>query len=214
MTNFEVITLFPEFFNPYKKEGILKNACSKNIIGINVYNLRNFTTDKRKTVDDKPFGGGVGMVMMIEPIFKAVEAIKKNGKSRVILFSPRGKKYNQRIANRLSKMDQIIMICGRYEGVDERVAKYIADEEISIGDYILMGGEIPAMIVIESVARLIPGVVGTDKFLKNRTKNVNAIEYPQFTRPSVYNNWSVPKVLLSGDHKKIEEWRNKNKKIF
>jgi len=214
MTNFEVITLFPEFFNPYKKEGILKSACSKNIIGINVYNLRNFTTDKRKTVDDKPFGGGVGMVMMIEPIFKAVEAIKKNGKSRVILFSPRGKKYNQRIANRLSKMDQIIMICGRYEGVDERVAKYIADEEISIGDYILMGGEIPAMIVIESVARLIPGVVGTDKFLKNRTKNVNAIEYPQFTRPSVYNNWSVPKVLLSGDHKKIEEWRNKNKKIF
>jgi len=214
MTNFEVITLFPEFFTPYEKEGILKSACSKNIIGINVYNLRNFATDKRKTVDDKPFGGGVGMVMMIEPIFKAVEAIKKNGKSRVILFSPRGKKYNQRIANRLSKMDQIIMICGRYEGVDERVAKYIADEEISIGDYILMGGEIPAMIVIESVARLIPGVVGTDKFLKNRTKNVNAIEYPQFTRPSVYNNWSVPKVLLSGNHKKIEEWRDKNKKIF
>ena len=214
MTNFEVITLFPEFFNPYKKEGILKSACSKNIIGINVYNLRNFATDKRKTVDDKPFGGGVGMVMMIEPIFKAVEAVKKNGKSRVILFSPRGKKYNQRIANRLSKMDQIIMICGRYEGVDERVAKHIADEEISIGDYILMGGEIPAMIVIESVARLIPGVVGTDKFLKNRTKNVNAIEYPQFTRPSVYNNWSVPKVLLSGNHKKIEEWRDKNKKIF
>lgn len=214
MTNFEVITLFPEFFTPYEKEGILKSACSKNIIGINVYNLRNFATDKRKTVDDKPFGGGVGMVMMIEPIFKAVEAIKKNGKSRVILFSPRGKKYNQRIANRLSKMDQIIMICGRYEGVDERVAKHIADEEISIGDYILMGGEIPAMIVIESVARLIPGVVGTDKFLKNRTKNVNAIEYPQFTRPSVYNNWSVPKVLLSGNHKKIEEWRDKNKKIF
>ena len=214
MTNFEVITLFPEFFTPYKKEGILKSACSKNIIGINVYNLRNFTTDKRKTVDDKPFGGGVGMVMMIEPIFKAVEAVKKNGKSRVILFSPRGKKYNQRIANRLSKMDQIIMICGRYEGVDERVAKHIADEEISIGDYVLMGGEIPAMIVIESVARLIPGVVGTDKFLKNRTKNVNAIEYPQFTRPSVYNNWSVPKVLLSGNHKKIEEWRDKNKKIF
>jgi len=214
MTNFEVITLFPEFFTPYEKEGILKSACSKNIIGINVYNLRNFTTDKRKTVDDKPFGGGVGMVMMIEPIFKAVEAVKKNGKSRVILFSPRGKKYNQRIANRLSKMDQIIMICGRYEGVDERVAKHIADEEISIGDYILMGGEIPAMIVIESVARLIPGVVGTDKFLKNRTKNVNAIEYPQFTRPSVYNNWSVPKVLLSGNHKKIEEWRDKNKKIF
>ncbi len=214
MTNFEVITLFPEFFTPYEKEGILKSACSKNIIGINVYNLRNFATDKRKTVDDKPFGGGVGMVMMIEPIFKAVEAIKKNGKSRVILFSPRGKKYNQRIANRLSKMDQIIMICGRYEGVDERVAKHIADEEISIGDYVLMGGEIPAMIVIESVARLIPGVVGTDKFLKNRTKNVNAIEYPQFTRPSVYNNWSVPKVLLSGNHKKIEEWRDKNKKIF
>ncbi|MDD4062174.1 MAG: tRNA (guanosine(37)-N1)-methyltransferase TrmD [Candidatus Pacebacteria bacterium] len=213
MINFEVITLFPEFFAPYKKSGILKNACDDKLIDINIHNLRDFTTDKRKTVDDKPFGGGVGMVMMIEPIFKAVESIKK-GKSRVILFTPRGKKYDQKTAHRLSKTDQIIMICGRYEGVDERVAKHIADEEISIGDYVLMGGEIPAMVVIESVSRLVPMVVGTDDFLKKRTKSVSAIEYPQFTRPAVYGKWAVPSVLLSGDHKRIEEWRDKNKKIL
>lgn len=214
MINFEVITIFPDFFTPYKKSGILKNACDNKLININIHNLRDFTTDKRKTVDDKPFGGGVGMVMMVDPIFKAVESIKKSKKSKVILFSPRGKKYDQKTASRLSKIDQIIMICGRYEGVDERVAKYIADEEISIGDYVLMGGEIPAMVVIESVSRLVPGVVGTDDFLKKRTKNINAIEYPQFTRPAVYKKWAVPSVLLSGDHKKIEEWRDKNKKIL
>jgi tRNA (guanine37-N1)-methyltransferase len=217
---FDVITIFPDIFNSFLKESLIARAQKKKLIKVRIHNLRKWTKDRHKTVDDRPFGGGLGMVMKIEPICRAVEEIKKkskirNQKSKVILFTPRGKKFTQKIAYKFSKLDNLIMICGRYEGVDERVAKYIADETISIGDYVLMGGELPAMVVVETVARLIPGVLGKPQLLKERiTKGKGFIEYPQYTRPEVFSpkkgeKWQVPKVLLSGHHKKIQEWHKK-----
>ncbi|HHE76474.1 MAG TPA: tRNA (guanosine(37)-N1)-methyltransferase TrmD, partial [Candidatus Parcubacteria bacterium] len=197
MIKFDIISIFPEAFVHYFKEGLIGKALKKKIIEINVHNLRNWADDKHKTVDDRPFGGGFGMVMKVEPIYKAVKQIKgkarkKNEKLKVILFSPRGKTFNQKTAYKFSQLDRIIMICGRYEGVDERVAKYIADEVISIGDYVLMGGEIPAMAVVESVARLIPGVIGKPDLLKERIPARRGrggrffLEYAQYTRPEVF----------------------------
>lgn len=186
---------------------------------VNVHGLRKWTKDLHKTVDDRPFGGGLGMVLKVEPIYKAVKSLKKK-RSKVILFTPRGKKFDQKMAYKLSKFDQLIMICGRYEGVDERVAKYIADIELSIGDYDLMGGEIPAMVVVETTTRLIPGAIGKPQLLKERiTKEKGFIEYPQYTRPEVFSSqkgkkWKTPKVLLSGDHKEIEGWRKKHGKVI
>jgi len=212
MITFDIITIFPEIFDSYLKESLISKAQKKKLIKIKTHNLRKYTSDKHKSVDDKPFGGGLGMVMKVEPIFKAVKKIKKK-KSKVILFTPRGKKFNQKIAHQLSKYNQLVLICGRYEGVDERVAKNIADMELSIGDYDLMGGEIPAMVVMESVSRLIPGVLGKKELLKERiTKSKGFIEYAQYTRPEIFNKWKVPKVLISGDHKKIKEWRSKHSK--
>ena len=209
---FDIITIFPEIFNSYFSESLISRGQKKKLIKVNIHNLRDWTSDKHKTVDDKPFGGGLGMVMKVEPIFKAVKKIKKGKKTKVVLFTPRGKKFNQKTAYQFSKLDQLILICGRYEGVDERVAKHIADIELSIGDYDLMGGELPAMIVIESVSRLIPGVLGKKELLKQRiTKEKGFIEYAQYTRPEVFNKWQVPKVLLSGNHKKIEEWKKKHR---
>ncbi|MFA7385615.1 MAG: tRNA (guanosine(37)-N1)-methyltransferase TrmD [Candidatus Paceibacterota bacterium] len=216
---FDIITIFPEIFNFYFKESIISKGVKKGLLEINVHDLRSWSKDKHKKVDDKPFGGGLGMVMKIEPIYNAVKDLKKK-KSKVVLFSPRGKKFTQKTANELSKMNQVILICGRYEGIDERVKKEIADMEISIGDYVLMGGEIPSMVVIEAVSRLIPGVIGKEQFLKERVdKNGGFIEYPQYTRPEVFSpkkgtNWKVPKVLLSGNHKKIEEWKKKKGRII
>ena len=160
MIKFDIITIFPEIFDSYFKESLIKRALDNRLIKINVHNLRKWAKDKHHTTDDKPFGGGLGMVMKVEPIYEAIKTIKKKGKIKVILFSPGAKKFNQKMAYSFSKLDQVILICGRYEGVDERVARYIADEEISIGDYVLMGGEIPAMIVVEAVSRLVPGIVG------------------------------------------------------
>jgi len=227
---FDIITIFPKIFDSYLKESFIKKAQENGLIKIRIHNLRDFTTDKHKTVDDRPYGGGLGMVLKVEPIFKTIETIKrknrKTKKQKVILFTPRGKKFNQRMAYKLSKLDRIITICGRYEGVDERVAKYIADMELSIGDYDLMGGELPAMVVIETIARLIPGVLGKPELLKERiTKEKGFIEYPQYTRPPKFypkgkfrrarpEVWKVPKVLLSGHHKKIEEWRKKHQKVI
>ena len=219
MFKFEIITILPDIFDSYLKESLIARAIKKKLIKINVHNLRKWTKDRHKTVDDRPFGGGLGMVMKVEPIFKAVKAIKKD-KSKVILFSPRGKKFNQKTAYQLSKLDQIIFICGRYEGVDERVAKNIADIELSIGDFVLMGGEIPAMAVIETIARLTKGVISKEQLLKERiTKEKDFIEYAQYTRPEIFSpkegsSWKVPKVLLSGDHKKIEEWKRKHGKAI
>ena len=218
---FDVITIFPEIFNSFLKESLIARAQKKKLIKINIHNLRKWTKDRHKTVDDRPFGGGLGMVIKIEPIFRCVQFLKskiKNQKSKIILFTPRGKKFTQKMAYQFSRLNQLILICGRYEGVDERVAKYIADMELSIGDYDLMGGELPAMVVIETVARLIPGVLGKPELLKERiTKEKGFIEYPQYTRPEIFSpkkgvKWQVPKVLLSGHHQKIEEWRRKHKK--
>ncbi|HPD19787.1 MAG TPA: tRNA (guanosine(37)-N1)-methyltransferase TrmD [Candidatus Pacearchaeota archaeon] len=210
---FDIITIFPDIFDSYLKESLLKKALDKKLLKVKIHNLRDYSSDKRKRVDDRPYGGGLGMVMMIEPVARALKKIKKKN-SRIILFTPRGKIFNQKKANQLKKYNQIILICGRYEGIDERVKK-LADEEISIGEYDLMGGELPALVVIETMARLIPGVIGKKELLKERvTKNGGFIEYPQYTRPEVFNSWKVPKVLLSGNHKKIQEWRDKRKKII
>jgi tRNA (guanine37-N1)-methyltransferase len=199
---FDIVTIFPHIFDSYFKESLIKKAIDKKLLKINVHNLRDFSNDKRKRVDDRPYGGGLGMVLMIEPIFKALKKIKKKKKSRIILFTPRGKIFNQKKASQLKKYDQIILICGRYEGADERVKKLV-DEELSIGEYDLMGGELPAMIVIETISRLIPNVIGKEEILKERiTKTGGFTEYPQYTRPEIFNKWKVPQVLLSGDHKK------------
>ncbi len=216
MTKFDIITIFPDIFDSYFRESLIQKAQKKRLIKIRVHNLRKWAKDKHKTVDDRPFGGGFGMVMKVEPIFKAVKELKKGSKkAKVVLFTPRGKKFNQKTAYQFSKLDHIIMICGRYEGVDERVAKKIADIELSMGSYVLMGGEIPAMTVIESTTRLIPGALGKKEMIKLRTtKKKGFIEQPQYTRPEVFNKWHVPKVLLSGDHKKIEDWRKKHRKVI
>jgi len=229
MIKFNIITIFPELFDSYFKSSLINKALKKKLIKVKVHNLRKWTADKHQTVDDRPYGGGLGMVFKVEPIFKAVKEILKKSKVRkrkIILFTPRGKKLNQKLAYNLSKFDEIIMICGRYEGIDERVAKHIADMELSIGDYDLMGGELPAMVVIETISRLIPGVLGKPQFLKERiTKDKAFIEYPQYTRPEVFKpkgkiktrsskKWLVPKVLLSGNHKEIKKWREKHKKAI
>ncbi len=216
MTTFHIITIFPEIFNSYFKEGVLRRAQLKKKIKIKIYNLRDFTEDKHRTVDDRPFGGGPGMVLKVEPILKAVNKIKRtcfDRSQRVILLSANGRKFNQKKAKNLTKYKDIILICGRYEGVDERVAKYIVDEEISIGDYILSGGELGAMVIIEAISRLIPGVLGNKESIEEERK---VSGYPVYTRPEkiIINckERKVPKVLLTGNHKKIEQWRKRNKK--
>jgi len=230
MIKFDIITIFPEIFQSYLSESLIARALKKRLIKINVHNLRDWTKDKHKTVDGRPFGGGLGMVLEIEPIYKAVKNIKKklrgkNKKSKIVLFTPRGKKFNQKMAYQFSKLEQLVLICGRYEGVDERVAKYVADIELSIGDYVLMGGELPAMVVTEAVARLIPGVIGKPQLLNERIPSIRGrggrgfIECPQYARPEVFEpkkgvKWRVPKVLLSGNHKEIEKWRTKHRKII
>lgn len=213
---YDVITIFPKFFESFKKEALIARALKKKIIKINAHNLRRWTKDAHKTVDDRPYGGGAGMVLMVAPIQKAVTSIKykvkgPNQKQRVILFSAKGKKFDQAVARRLAKYDQLIMICGRYEGIDERVAKFIADEEISIGDYVLFGGEVPAMVVMEAVTRLLPGAVGKKESVAKESFTQNLLEHPHFTRPEVVKiagqNRCVPKVLLQGNHVLIEKWR-------
>jgi tRNA (guanine37-N1)-methyltransferase len=215
---FHIVTIFPKIFDSYFSESIVKRAQNKKLINIKIHDLRDHTTDKHKTVDDTPYGGGAGMLLKVEPIWSCVEAIKrkiatKNRKIRIILFSAKGKRYTQSDAKRLAKYKNIIMICGRYEGVDERVAKYLADEEISIGDYVLTGGEIPAMVVADSITRLIPGVLGNAESPKDESfSRVGYLEYPQYTKPAEFNKMKVPEVLMGGNHKKIEEWRSKKSK--
>jgi tRNA (guanine37-N1)-methyltransferase len=185
------------------------------LINIKIHNLRDYTHDKHKTVDDTPYGGGAGMVLKIEPVLDCLKAIKTKSlkKTRIILFAAKGKRYTQADAKRLSKYENIVMICGRYEGVDERVARYLADEEISIGDYVLTGGEIPAMIVADSITRLLPGVLGNAESAKHESfSKKDYLEHPQYTKPAQLQGWKVPEALLSGDHKKVEDWRRKNSK--
>lgn len=215
---FDIITIFPNIFTSYFDESIVKRAKESKAIEINVHNLRDYTNDKHKTVDDTPYGGGAGMVLKVEPIYKATKSIKlkvESQKIRVILFSAKGKRYTQADAVRLSKYDQLIFICGRYEGVDERVAEHVADEEISIGDFVLTGGEIPAMLVVDSVTRLLPGVLGNDQSAVFESHGEEGyLEHAQYTKPEEFEGWKVPEILLSGHHGEIEKWRKKNSKNF
>ena len=194
-------------FSDYFNQSIFKRAQQKKVIEIKTHNLRDYAQDKHLTVDQPPYGGGPGMVLMVEPIARAVQNIKTEKKARVILFSAGGEKFNQKTAQRLARYQQLILICGRYEGVDERVAQKIADEEISLGDFILSGGELPAMMLVEAVARFVPGVLGAKESLETIKGS-----YPVYTRPEIFNSWKVPKVLLSGNHQKIAAWREKMKK--
>lgn len=212
-----IVTLFPDMFKGPFAESIVKRAQEKKLVEIEVHNLRKWAIDKRGTVDDKPYGGGVGMVLRPEPVFNAVGEIKKPN-SKIILLSASGIPYTQKKATDYSKLDNIILICGHYEGVDQRVADYLIDEEISIGDYVLTGGEIPAMVIVDSVVRLIPGVLEKPEATLFESFSKPVLEHPQYTRPEEYKGYKVPEVLLSGHHKEIEKWRKeksleKTKKI-
>ena len=214
---FHIITIFPNIFESYFRKSIIGRARKAKTIKINVHDLRKWTQDKHKTVDDAPYGGGAGMIMKVEPIYKAIQEIQKKSKakkSKIILLSAKGKKWDQQMAQKYSKLDNLILICGRYEGVDERVLEFV-DEEISIGDYILTGGEIGAMAIADSLTRLLPGVLGNVQSLAHESHNTpGTLEYPQYTRPEVFEingkKYPVPKILVSGDHKKIEEWKKEN----
>lgn len=213
----DILTLFPEMFEGPFGTSMLKKAQDEKLVEINIHNLRNWAKDKHKTVDGRPYGGGAGMVLRTDVIDSALSDLKSKG-CRIILLSAKGKKYTQQHAQKLSGKKHLIIIAGHYEGVDERVAKHLVDEEISIGDYILTGGEIPAMVMVDSVVRLIPGVLGNPDSLSEEShsplkiensKIENYTEYPQYTRPEKYKGWKVPKILLSGNHAKIEKWRQK-----
>ena len=204
---FDIITIFPEMFAPVLNESIIKRAQQKKRAAIRVHDLRAYTKDKHKKVDDRPFGGGPGMVMTPQPFFDAVKRIKGKRKGRVILMSPSGKRLTQKLARDLAKQKNLIVLCGHYEGVDERVREKIADESISIGDYVLTGGEIPAMVLVDCVTRLIPGVLGKEASLENESFENNLLEYPQYTRPANFRGVKVPDVLLSGNHLAIKKWR-------
>ncbi|MGB9681126.1 MAG: tRNA (guanosine(37)-N1)-methyltransferase TrmD [Minisyncoccia bacterium] len=228
---FDILTIFPEAFDSYLNCSIIKRAQEKGLIKIRIHNLRNWAKDKHQTVDDRPYGGGPGMIFLLEPIYWAIKDLKKkfpSKKEKVILFSVKGKLLNQKLIERYSRLERIILICPRYEGVDERVNKYLADEEISIGPYILSGGELPALVLIEAITRLIPGVIKEESlkeesfsFDLEKNKDLLTFEYPQYSRPAVFypdpkdkkKAWKVPRVLLSGDHQKIGEWRKRHFKI-
>ena len=204
----DILTLFPKMFKGPFDESIIKRAQKKGLIEIQAHDLRKWTKDKRKTVDDRPFGGGTGMILMVEPIYKALRDLK-NKNSKVILMDPRGRTFNQKIAGNLAKEKHLIFICGHYEGVDERVKKHLVDEEISIGDYVLTGGELPAMIIIDTLIRQIPGVLIKPEASSKESFSENLLEYPQYTRPANFKGWKIPEVLLSGNHRQIAEWRKK-----
>jgi len=204
----DILTLFPKMFKGPFDESIIKRAQKKGLIEIQTHDLRKWTKDKRKTVDDRPFGGGTGMILMVEPIYKALRDLK-NKNSKVILMDPRGRTFNQKIAGNLAKEKHLIFICGHYEGVDERVKKHLVDEEISIGDYVLTGGELPAMIIIDTLIRQIPGVLIKPEASSKESFSENLLEYPQYTRPANFKGWKITEVLLSGNHRQIAEWRKK-----
>jgi 2-C-methyl-D-erythritol 2,4-cyclodiphosphate synthase len=206
--NFDVITLFPKAFELINNLGVITRALDKNLIDLNVHDLREYGEGSYRQVDDKPYGGGAGMVLKPEPIYKAHESIRKSPKSKTLLMTPQGKVLKQKDLARWSTLDQIIIICGQYEGFDERI-RCLADEEISIGDYVLSGGEIPAISIINGLTRLLPGTLGDPESLISESHNNALLEYPQYTRPSVFREMKVPDILLSGDHQAIKSWREK-----
>lgn len=202
----DVITVFPELFAPFFSTSLLGKAIEAGRLQVGTTNLRDFGLGPHRSVDDEPYGGGAGMVMRPEPIFEAVGAVAGTS-GHIVLLSARGKRFEQQDAARLARESHVVLICGRYEGVDERVADHLADEELSIGDYVLYGGEVAAMVVIEAVSRLLPGVLGNAESLRSESHADGLLEYPQYTRPASFRGWSVPEVLLSGDHAAVERWR-------
>jgi len=204
--NFDVITLFPKAFELIKNLGVITRALDKNLINVNLHDLREYGEGSYRQVDDRPYGGGAGMVLKPEPIYKAYESIQKSPKSKTLLMTPQGKVLKQKDLMRWSTLDQIIIICGQYEGFDERI-RCLADEEISIGDYVLSGGEIPAISIINGLTRLLPGTLGDPDSLVDESHNFSLLEYPQYTRPREWEGKSPPEVLFSGDHAKIKGWR-------
>ncbi|MCC6758882.1 MAG: tRNA (guanosine(37)-N1)-methyltransferase TrmD [Candidatus Omnitrophica bacterium] len=207
MLKFDVLTIFPEMFHPIVNESIVKRAQEKKKVSITIHDLRDWTNDVHRKVDDRPFGGGPGMVMMPGPIFDAMKKIKGKRKAHVILTCPGGAPFTQAKARQLSKKKNIIFICGHYEGVDERVREELVDESLSIGDYVLTGGELPAMVMIDAVTRLLPGVLGKAESLESESFEEGLLEYPHYTRPADFKGKKVPAVLLSGNHKDIQAWR-------
>ena len=208
---FHVLTLFPGAFTSPFADGIIKRAQDQGLIEIEVHDIRQYTHDRHRTVDDYPFGGGGGMVMKPEPLFEAVEALRASGGLReatpVVLLSPQGRALTQRVAEEWAEQGEVVLICGRYEGVDERVRSHLASDEVSIGDYVLSGGELAAMVVVDAVSRLVPGVVGSFESTRDDSHTTGVLQHPQYTRPSEYRGWAVPDVLLSGDHAEIARWR-------
>ncbi|MBN2885060.1 tRNA (guanosine(37)-N1)-methyltransferase TrmD [Patescibacteria group bacterium] len=219
---FKLLSIFPNILDSYLNDSIIKRALNKKIISLEKFDLRKWTYDRHRTVDDTPYGGGAGMLIKIEPLYQALKDINKKSKAtpkkrKIILLSASGKTWNQKMARQYSQLEEIVFVCGRYEGVDARIKKFI-DEEISIGDYVLTGGELPAMIMIDSITRLLPGVLGNSASIEDESHSqVDVLEYPQYTRPAVFEangkKYSVPKVLLEGNHAKIKEWREKKQKI-
>jgi len=207
---FDILTLFPEMFSSPFQESILAKAIEKGLIEVRTINIRDFALDKHRIVDDAPYGGGQGMVMKVEPIVRAIEQVKSEDPSvRTIYLTPEGKPLNQEMARQLSSRSHLILLCGRYEGVDERVRELFIDEEISIGDYVLTGGELAAMVLIDAVSRLLPGVLGSDRSAEEDSFFGSLLEYPQYTRPASFRGYEVPEVLLSGNHQAISLWRRK-----
>ncbi|HZM24115.1 MAG TPA: tRNA (guanosine(37)-N1)-methyltransferase TrmD [Anaerolineales bacterium] len=211
---FDIFTILPEVFTPYLESSILQRARQRELIDIRIHNIRDYTHDKHHTTDDTPYGGGGGMVMKPEPIFEAMESVlgplpasRQLTPVPVILLTPQGRVFTQRVAEELTRYERIALICGRYEGVDERIRDHLVTDEISIGDYVLTGGELPALVIVDALSRLIPGVLGDPDGAQDDSHSMGLLEYPHYTRPPEFRGWSVPEVLLSGDHGKIERWR-------
>jgi tRNA (guanine37-N1)-methyltransferase len=211
---FEVFTLLPEVFPPYLESSILQRARQRGLLDVRVHNIRDYTHDRHHTTDDTPYGGGGGMVMKPEPVFEAVESVLGLGSAPpppvaipVILLTPQGRVFTQRLAEEYARYERIALLCGRYEGVDERIRAHLVSDEISIGDYVLTGGELPALILIDAIARLLPEVLGDPTGAEDDSHSMGLLEYPHYTRPPEFRGWKVPDILLSGDHAKIEKWR-------
>jgi len=206
----DVLTIFPEIFTSYLNESIIKRARAKGLLDVALHNIRDFSTDAHRSVDDSPFGGGAGMVFKPEPIFRAIDFLKEDGEPRkVVLLTPQGRPFDQSIAEDYSKeKKRFVFICGRYEGIDERV-RTLVDEEISIGDYVLTGGELAALVVIDAVTRLVPGALGDERSVEDESFSLGLLDYPHYTRPREFRGLQVPQVLVSGDHREIEHWRKK-----
>ena len=208
MIRFDILSVFPEMLHSPLQFSLLKKAQEKGLIEIGLHDIRDWAEDKHHMTDDAPYGGGCGMVMKVEPVERALAAVKRTDvQSLVILMTPQGEKFSQKIASELSEKKHLILICGRYEGFDERIRQHLADREISIGDYILTGGELSSLVVVDAVSRLIPGVLGNDESATTESFSGGLLEYPQYTRPAEYKGWCVPDVLVSGNHAQIEQWR-------